>query len=233
MRVVFFLGAGFSEPFDHPLMDSFFSYADGSNRLDDEDRDFLGRLLLETRKANSFLESSPTNLEDILSFAVMGERLGLAEAEKQAAHIREIIRKVYTTSPQSGRYWPRYSPLPNLLGNKIENIRKNLSFVTTNYDINIESACYNFSAHTNPGFPLDRKEVPGVQFYDAIYNTSGIPLYKLHGSVNWFSGEADKVYVEDRIEYIEPIEDKRFKFPWVCSDSYIPPNPPVIVRHHF
>ena len=65
MRVVLFLGAGFSVPFGLPTMDQFFAAAESSKRISDEDKTFLNELRLESRQANSFLQSSPTNLEDI------------------------------------------------------------------------------------------------------------------------------------------------------------------------
>lgn len=51
-------------------MNEFFYYAD--EYLEEDDNAFLSGLLLEPTVANSVLESSPTNLEDILSFAIIG-----------------------------------------------------------------------------------------------------------------------------------------------------------------
>ena len=79
MRIVLFLGAGFSKEFKLPVMNEFFAFADSSRKLDDQEKKLLNRLVLDARRANSFLQSSPTNVEDILSFCVMNDRLLLNE----------------------------------------------------------------------------------------------------------------------------------------------------------
>ena len=66
MKIVLFLGAGFSAPFGLPVMDKFTRVAHDSGRLSKEDLEFLDELIREARSANAFLISSPTNLEDIL-----------------------------------------------------------------------------------------------------------------------------------------------------------------------
>jgi hypothetical protein len=66
MNIVLFLGAGFSAPFGLPTMNQFLEEVSRSDRITPEDREFIGQLVLEARRANSILESSPTNLEDIL-----------------------------------------------------------------------------------------------------------------------------------------------------------------------
>src|SRR5437016_5805381 len=112
MRVTLFLGAGFSAAFGHPVMDSFLGFADASPRISNEDRDLLGRLILEARRANSFLESSPTNLEDILTFSEMGERLALTDGGgNRTERLKQLIQRIYTTAPPSATYWSRYERL--------------------------------------------------------------------------------------------------------------------------
>jgi len=238
MNLTLFLGAGFSVPFGHPVMDDFLSFADSNKRLTDDDRSFLGRLVLEARRANSFLESSPTNLEDILTFSEMGDRLGLAEGtENRSLRFRQILQKIYTTNPPAKDYWSRYSSLQKLIGTRPGEFKGNLSFVTTNYDLNIESACISLGTQTNPGFTLLQVDSGNVRSSHYMYSSSGIPLYKLHGSVNWYPSEQDPgIEVENRIVEVYgggDCDEGKHSLPFPCAGDYKPPAEPLIVPPSF
>lgn len=244
MKKTFFLGAGFSAPFGHPVMDRFLGDADSSDRLNDDDRSLLKKFALDARRANSFLESSPTNLEDILSFAVMGDRLGLTKENdgESSKQLRTIIQKVYTKLPSDLQmYWDRYKPLLKLIpSNKDEDpikLRKSLSFITTNYDLNAESAFHQLGCEAYLGFKLNRKEdVNGPRTTRWLYCDVGIPLYKLHGSVNWFfSKDGKELIVEDRVVPVHGnLEDRvSVSIPYLCAKDYKPPDAPVIIPPSF
>ncbi len=98
MKITLFLGAGFSRAYGLPVMTEFLSFADQSYRLNEEEKKLIGRIVLEARSANSFLQSSPVNLEDILSFSEMKDRLKHFEdgEESQNSNIRRILQKIYT-----------------------------------------------------------------------------------------------------------------------------------------
>ncbi len=106
MRIVLFLGAGFSAPFGCPVMNNFSEFVENSTKISADDKEFYNSLVLDARKANSFLESSPRNLEDILSFAVMGDRLGLLD--NSFSRIVRIIRDVCVHVSDFDGYWNRY-----------------------------------------------------------------------------------------------------------------------------
>jgi SIR2-like domain len=237
LNLTLFLGAGFSAPFGHPTMDTFFAFADACDRLDKDDRSFLGRLILEARRANSFFESSPTNLEDILSFSEMGDRLQLTDMdENRNLLLRTIVRKIYTTTPEAAKYWPRYKALTGLLGKEISEIKKGLSFITTNYDLNIESACYNLRARVDPGFNLCRPEIANLQVAGSLYQAGGIPLFKLHGSVNWYPIEEEPgISVEDRVVRANWFGEEGGPptLPLPCFNEYTPPAEPMIIPPSF
>ncbi len=238
MNLTLFLGAGFSAAFGHPVMDTFLGFADSCKRITKDDRDFLGCLVLEARRANSFLESSPTNLEDILSFSEMGDRLKLTEKdENRNSRLRSIVGRIYTAIPPEEEYWPRYTALTNLLGNKADDFkREGLSFITTNYDLNIESACYYLHAPVDPGFNLCQTDKGNVVVTGRLYQTGGIPLYKLHGSVNWYPIEEEPgLAVEDRIVQGNWIGQKGGTpaLPRPCFADYKPPADPVIIPPSF
>ena len=237
MNVALFLGAGFSAPFGHPTMDGFLGFADACLRLTDDDRSFLGRLVLDARRANSFLESSPTNIEDILSFSEMGERLLLTgEKERRRDRLCKIIQQIYTSSPPAAEYWPRYKALETLLGGELDKVKTSLSFITTNYDLNVESACISNGLHVDPGFPLFKMEEGGVQVIDYYYSTGSVPLYKLHGSVNWYASDNEsEVMVDDRVVVVlSPFaEHAPHSLPYPCTKGYKAPGIPVIVPPSF
>jgi hypothetical protein len=237
MNLTLFLGAGFSAAFGHPVMDTFLGFADSCQRLSDEDRSFLGKLVLEARRANSFLESSPTNIEDILSFSQMAERLHLIEnGEDRKGHLLEIVQKIYTTAPPASEYWKRYNVLSKLIGKEPGRFNGKLSFITTNYDLNIESACIAFGAQVNPGFKFHRVSKGNVRIINNFYNSGSIPLYKLHGSVNWYptNDESDLV-VDDKVVAIQgSFDDTQSRsLPYLCAPDYKAPGVPVIVPPSF
>lgn len=237
MNLTLFLGAGFSAPFGHPVMDTFLGFADSCERLTDDDRLFLGGLVLEARRANSFLESSPTNLEDILTFSEMGDRLGLVKkSENRSQRFLKIVQKIYTTTPPAKEYWDRYAALEKLVGSKLDEFKGKLTFVTTNYDLNIESACVSLRTQTNPGFPLVQVQSGEVQSLQNLYETSGIPLFKLHGSVNWYISKKDSsIEVENRIVAVMGNFDgkRQLRLPYPCAGNYSAPGDPLIVAPSF
>lgn len=238
MKLTLFLGAGFSAPFGHPTMNTFLGFADSCKRITKDDRAFLGSLVLEARRANSFLESSPTNLEDILSFSEMGDRLKLTDKdEDRNSRLRSIVGRIYTAIPPVEKYWPRYHSLATLIGNKPDDLkREDLSFITTNYDLNIESACYHLGAPVDPGFNLCQTDKGNVQVTGRLYQTGGIPLYKLHGSVNWYPIEEEPgLAVEDRVVQGNWIgqEGGPPTLPRPCFADYKPPADPVIIPPSF
>ena len=236
MNLTLFLGAGFSAAFGHPVMDTFLGFADSCKRLTDEDRSFLGRLVLEARRANSFLESSPTNLEDILSFSQMGERLGLIPSgEDRSLRLREIVQRIYSTVPPVGDYWPRYEALKKLIGVEPKEFKGTLSFVTTNYDLNIESACVSLHVKANPGFVLNRITGGNVMVATQCYDPAGIALYKLHGSINWYEADEEPgLKVEDRVVLVgNPWDNVPRSLPFPCTGDYKAPAVPVIVPPSF
>ncbi len=204
MRVTLFLGAGFSAPFGHPVMDRFFDVVASNPRLSPQDQDLLATLILEARRANSFLESSPKNLEDILSLAMMGERLGM-DAGGRSDHLKKIIQKAYTKLRAPKNYWDLHNEysLEQLLGFDLNSLAGNLSIVTTNYDLNIECSCYIRGQQMDPGFEIKRLPLPkGVHAISSYYRTNAIPLLKLHGSVNWFLSEGGPLVDDSMVPVI-------------------------------
>lgn len=232
MKLVVFAGAGFSVPFGLPTMDAFLGFADASTRLDREDKELLGLLILEARRANSFLESSPTNLEDILSFSEMGERLALSPREENRSdRLRRIVQRVFTTAVAPEQYWSRYASVQRLLGKKPHDSDVDVSFITTNYDLNIEAACAHAGWYSDPGFEIQRGEIGSVSVDQGMYHPRAVPLYKLHGSVNWYPHveSPSGLLVEDRVVRMTG----GGSLPYICARDYVAPSTPLIVPPSF
>ncbi|MCX5800058.1 MAG: SIR2 family protein [Candidatus Eisenbacteria bacterium] len=237
MKVVLFLGAGFSAAFGLPVMNEFLSFANASPRLTPEQKKFLDALTLEARGANSFLQSRPTNLEDILSFALMKERLTPAQGspESPGELMKMILHRIYTQIPLGSKYWSGYEVFKKFLNLDLQQSPHSLCFVTTNYDLNIECALSQMFVFANPGFNFAAGR---AQRSGNFYTPKGIPVFKLHGSVNWFerAGEPDTVDVEEGMTSIRWMVGNTAEtgpIPVVCSQNYVVPGSPVIVAPSF
>jgi hypothetical protein len=135
------------------------------------------------------------------------------------------------TAPKE--YWPRYKKLEKFLGKDLSECKDSLSFVTTNYDLNIESACIAAQIQTDPGFEIDRIPGQGVRTLGSCYSTGGVPLYKLHGSVNWYPSDSEPgIRIDDRIVAIQSWDESR-SLPVICTGDYCPAGSPAIVPPSF
>lgn len=253
MNVVLFLGAGFSMEFGHPVMNDFLSFVDATPRLDADEKSLVEKLIIEARQANSFLEGSPTNLEDILSFSVMADRLSLIEEEEgetkvstsdqiglrsaRSIDIQRILQRVYTTASEPERYWERYDHFWNFVGFEPRNSEHQITIVTTNYDINVESALRRKGFSANPGVAFQQISDKRSNGVNVLYSEAGIPVFKLHGSVNWHEGRLSEceIIVEGRIGRSNPTFDTPtgVELPLVCFAGYRPANAPMIVPPSF
>jgi hypothetical protein len=234
MKVVLFLGAGFSRAFGYPVMSEFFEFADANIRISQEQKKFLSDLRIQARQANAFLESSPTNLEDILSFSEMEDRISLNEDQNfsNSQQVKRVIQRVFTDFNLIDPNWNTFDSLKRILPFKSENMRDiNLSIITTNYDLSIECALNRFGSKAKLNFKAER-ERSNVRMVDDLYHDSGIPLFKLHGSVNWFKSESKTgIFVEDRIVDSYPHEKKNI--PLVSRHDYSHPGEPLIIPPSF
>lgn len=238
MKMVFFLGAGFSAPYGHPTMKQFLEVAAASNRIKDEDKRFIEDLVLEALRANSILESSPTNLEDILSFAVMGDRLGLLgnDGKARGPCVKSIIRSIYSKPKirKDLKYFNRFSHLKGFIGIPPDQWREKLVFITTNYDLNIESALVLNQLTTDYGIPFKKCDHGNSNTSQFLFcNDNGVKVFKLHGSVNWFrkANESEDLFVEDHI-----VRSKNYggiEFPYACEDDYPIEGEPLIIPPSF
>lgn len=193
MSVVLFLGAGFSAPFGLPVMSNFLMRASRCKRLDTEDKELLNKLVLHARKSNAFLQSSPTNLEDTLTMAVMAERLKLPIAQEVPLRkLRTILAKVLSDHGSPELAIAKLNPFRKLL----EPITSRsdtggFSIVTTNYDLCVEAGCE--IVRLRPELPFEYDLPPnGQQRKEPMSSSRCFPLLKLHGSINWLENSLDQ-----------------------------------------
>src|SRR3712207_3875551 len=94
MKIVLFLGAGFSAAWKLPVMKRFFAVAENHDRLNDADRTFLKRIRTKAKSAAGMIVSEIHDLEHVLSFALMAQdidRLRTDDAEPEADRLRRIL----------------------------------------------------------------------------------------------------------------------------------------------
>lgn len=234
IKIVAFLGAGFSAPFGLPVMSKFLEVASRSGRLTDAQKLELLSYVLEARQTNAFLESSPTNLEDILTFAVMANRLDpTPENNARAESLRKTLATVYTDGADCDNYWEQFAPHSEAFSLKParESDRVELSIVTTNYDLVVESILWR---HTRArlNFQWNPRNDSNNGSHGSLYSQNGIPLFKLHGSVNWYSsGQA--VNVEDQVVGVRGRVTHSGSLPRACTANYKFEAAPLLVAPTF
>lgn len=226
---VLFLGAGFSRPFGLPVMGDFFRHVRGCEHVSQADRAWLEGLQQESRRAASMLEGPPTNLEHVLSLALMNFRRSSVRVSPDGAtdydRIRRVLFAVFrsVTEKAVSRLIVRLRWLFNFGTSESDAPTDALAIVTPNYDLVTEYTL--FLLGTPPKLPVSWTRLPRDKAqgsYESLYADAGGPLLcKLHGSVNWFPGPAGvtEIHVEDRVGPYQRLGDRiePFRYP-LCAD---------------
>jgi hypothetical protein len=198
MRIVLFLGAGFSASFGLPVMNSFFPLARQSDALSADEKEFLEAIQRFAHMGVRLISVPRNNLEAILSFLIMAEQLGirpkgieevLAKCKASNAEIllRQIVRKIYgpisrevlRQHPGAFRTLVRYSN---------HQLQDDLTIVTTNYDLVAETMMLTIGQRASlPGDWVSTSGRPtAADNPSSLYDMSSqTKICKLHGSVNW------------------------------------------------
>jgi SIR2-like protein len=238
LKLVLFLGAGFSRPYGLPTMTEFLAASQDSTRVSGEEKQLVDELFLEARHANSFLQSDPTNLEDVLSFSVMGDRLKIAEPTgvPRAARLKRLIQRIYTTPGEPQKYWDQFRNLEHFLGvSRGTQLPYELAVVTTNYDVCSEAALARLGVGTRLEVAATRSGHGQPMVTGSLYAPTGVPVLKLHGSVNWFeNAEAQGgIVVDERVVKAGILSEHPGEIPYVCASDYVMPGTPVLVPPTF
>ena len=200
-----FLGAGFSCGLGLPLMSNFPRYVERHPRLSKEEKGFVRQLQILARDAKLSLELSETNLEDMLSVAVMRELTGADGGQDGEAGYAARARSVLRRSCIPGGYdilekFPIYTSRLSKIINKDSfdsQSDNHLTIITTNYDVVAEFALHSIGltafapgVNVSSGRPCFYRE-----------GASNVTLCKLHGSANWRSPDLGCIECDD---YLHP-----------------------------
>ena len=187
-RTVFILGAGASKEAGGPLMAEFLDAAetigrtkDGGISNKDFDLVFRGRASLQAVHSKSNLDLD--NIESVLAAfemaALFKRPLGALSVEEVASLpsatrrlIVETLERVLAFPYKDGHVMPPppYHDFVGLISAITEKDRGGVCLITFNYDLALDYALHFNGLREN--YCLDS-------------DTQGIPLLKLHGSVNW------------------------------------------------
>ena len=244
MKVVLFLGAGFSRAWGIPVMKEFFDYAKGANFVDNDSKGFLRELQLKAQRAANMLRTAHDNVEDILSLCLAAEGFGagyMGAGGGDYDRLCGILHRVYKSIDLQKwvKTGGRLKRLKGLLGLDERFSEWNLTIITTNYDIVTE---YCLAMLGKPcTLPCKWSAVrPKARSIGRLYegNHHGPMLCKIHGSVNWFAGGSDQeILVENAIgdhEYMDDEGNHNFiGWPLVSFTQYEAPAAPIIIPPTF
>lgn len=239
MKLVLFLGAGFSRGFGLPVMREFFSYCKSFQYINDDQRKLVETLQKKSRAAQGIITGEDGNLEHVLSLASMGDTEWNSSTFQKFAEVIWQVYRMPTVPPTVDKMRHSIQRLLNVDEDSRDFVRENhLTVVTTNYDVIGEFAFYtlgiNFRlpfewvAHTTQNAP-ERLFVSGLEY----------PLFcKLHGSLNWFRDEKEnRLRVEDRIVPLRGPNDhkngSKYFWPAFGVRSYAMPETPLITPPAF
>jgi len=124
-----------------------------------------------------------------------------------------------------------YNSFRHFLGFNLQESEHELSVITTNYDINVECAINRAGRRANPTFQFRRGDDKKHSATGNLYDPRGIPLYKLHGSVNWYEDVDNSgiTLVEDRTVTVVGSDLDHVSLPLICVSNYECEDQPIIV----
>lgn len=221
-RLVVFCGAGFSRAANVPVMSEFGSRLRGGTYLSAEELADFDRIQAYCNTLSATIGESAQNIEQLASFLSILERsapehpIPGCRRFVHAADALTLVKRCLIVLV-SGRSLQQ----ANVCGTLLDLVRRfDLSLVTTNYDIVIELAAASRrfqKAKPVVGIGLTPRLRKGLmrdalsdKAFDRLYRDDGVPLFKLHGSVNWFQGSDGAVFVEDEVfpEAIQVSEER-------------------------
>lgn len=241
MKIVLFLGAGFSREYGLPVMREFFNHVKNAPYLSTEDKDFLDNYRRKTYSASDTFKPDYQNLEDVLSFCLALENFAGNYPESTTDDYKQLCRILYEVYRHVRNYILNYWELaPGHLQKFLRlpqagtELPYELTVITTNYDIVAEYTFWRIGL--NFYLPIRWKNINGQRktvgnMYSLDKGKNPL-LCKLHGSLNWFSSGPESLTVEGRIideEVDTGTNTKRVQLPLIAEKEYILNKVPLIV----
>jgi hypothetical protein len=199
-----FLGAGFSFAMGLPLMSNFPRYAEQHPGLSADEKKFVLELQKLARDSTLALDLAETNLEAMLSVAIMKELSSDLDIDinyrDYALRARSILRSVCIPDGFSIlQKLPIYtSKISGMIGKDFKNNPgSKITIITTNYDVVAEFAFYLAGAPAHaPGVTLSSS---GNQLYRP--NPGNVTICKIHGSTNWKQEIDGAIFCDDFVQH--------------------------------
>jgi hypothetical protein len=242
MRIVLFLGAGFSRAWGLPVMKEFFQHAKDSEHLTKEDKDFLRDLQSRAQKGVSMFQVRYDNLEEILSFCLAASNFGTGYPDKSNDEYKKLCRILQKVYRQINLLeWDKTHALLSarrrlfaVEGSQYASHSYEFGVITTNYDIMTEFCLTGVGFHCRLPGEWSPIKLSNSQIYTR--DGSGVLFCKLHGSLNWYSDDENEASfkVESSLvgaNYMTKESDdfKDIFLPQVSFTDYEPPSEPVII----
>jgi len=257
MRLVLFLGAGFSKSAEFPLMREFSMF---SQDLDGYEYHILclHDCISYAQRTRAYIHGDIYNVEYLMSvlsiasitnpdlkFTFKGKKVKVIKALEV---LKELVWRVYSRIENVSGTGQNYQFFVHSLQRFLKYRDTSIDIITTNYDLLPEMIMYAIDHKAT--MPVKYEPLSLPEGYNAPPNCACISvsgrgmkvykesdcknLHKLHGSVNWFvkkNTASQKVYCWD--ETFPSFKDSSMLFytPYcVCSDARIPDGYlPVIV----
>jgi hypothetical protein len=163
----------------------------------------------------------------------MGDRLGIQENEEpKAPRVKKILHNIYSFPKDAGKGWSRLSLFQKFINSDLSKLQSNLFIITTNYDLLAEFAVFLNGAFTTLHF--EYQSLTPANSFPVLYNKDGIPLFKLHGSLNWHCiDEQPNICVDDRIVEFRNNHDTPDLLPISFDSKHQAPETTLIVPPTF
>jgi hypothetical protein len=240
MKIVLFLGAGFSAAYGLPVMKDFFQVARTHRRLCEDDRRFLQDIQEQARQAAGTIASEVDDLEHVLSFALMArnlDRIATDGSVPNADRLCHILALVYGDVIEAVKNYDGEG-LMRLLRCEERTNQHTITVITTNYDPLVEVMLRPHGIPVSLAGVWKSYSAKQQRAYDCLYSDDGpqcIRLCKLHGSVNWYDNPTDSstFLVADKRhsrQYFDPEERVAgIVLPEICLNGFTPPSCPILV----
>lgn len=257
MRVVLFLGAGFSKSAGFPLMREFSMFSQDLAGYDEHIL-LLHDCIRYAQRTRAYIHGDIYNVEYLMSVlslaAITNPDLEFKYKSKkvkvgQALEIlKGLVWRIYSRIEDISNFVQYYELFVKALEHFLEGQNNSIDIITTNYDLLPEMMMHAIKHKATMPVEFESMKLP--EGYNAPYKCASISgmggdkiyiesdyknLHKLHGSVNWFVKKGSnfkKVYCWD--ETFPPLKQHSSRMRYtpftVCSDAEIPAGYlPVIV----